>query len=219
MITDGTTNWHYLAIKNIYGLLRGITSNHDGDFYCLNCFHSYTAKRKLKKHERVCKYHDFCDIIIPDEDNKILKYNPGEQSLKVPFIVYADLECLLQKINTCQNNPDKSYTEKKAEHIPSGYSLVTCSSFDKSKNERKYYRGKDCMIMFCKDLKEQAMKIINYDKKKIIPLTDKEKETHENQKVCYIYKKKFSTNKKNVKLEIIVIIQDNMEELLIVFVI
>ena len=118
MITDGTTNWHYLAIKNISGLLRGITSSHDGDFYCSNYFHSYTTKRKLKKHERECKNHDFCDIIMPDEDNKILKYNIGEQSLKVPFIIYSDLECLLQKINTCQNNSDKSYRErKKAGHI------------------------------------------------------------------------------------------------------
>ena len=49
MITDGTTNWHYLAIKNISGLLRGITSNHNGDFYCLNCFHSYRTEGKLKK--------------------------------------------------------------------------------------------------------------------------------------------------------------------------
>ena len=55
---------------------------------------------------------------MPDENNKILKYNPGKQSLKVSFIIYADLACLLQKINTCQNNLDKSYTEKKAEHIP-----------------------------------------------------------------------------------------------------
>ena len=53
----------------------------------------------------------------PDEDNKILKYIPGEKSLKVPIVIYADLECLLQKINTCSNNPDKSYTEKKAESI------------------------------------------------------------------------------------------------------
>ena len=177
MITDGTSNWYYLAIKNISGLLRGITSNHNGDFYCLNCFHSYTSKRKLKKHERVCKDHDFCDILIPDEDNKILKYKPGEKSLKVPFIIYADLECLLQKINTCQNNPDKSYTEKKAEHIPSGYSLVTCCSFDKSKNEQKYYRGKDYMKMFCEDLRYQAIKIINHEKKEMIPLTDEEKES------------------------------------------
>ena len=41
----------------------------------------------------------------------------------MPFIIYADLECLLHKINICSNNLDKSYTEKKAVHKPSGYSL------------------------------------------------------------------------------------------------
>ena len=40
MITDGDTNWYYLAIQNISGLLRGIKSNHNGDFYCFNCLHS-----------------------------------------------------------------------------------------------------------------------------------------------------------------------------------
>ena len=66
-----------------------------------------------------------------DEDNKILKHIPGEKSLRVPFIIYTDLECLLRKIYTCSNNPDKSYTEKKAMYKPSGYSLATCCSFDK----------------------------------------------------------------------------------------
>ena len=54
MITDGTENWHYLAVKSIPGLLRGITSNHNGDHYCLNCFHAYTSENKLEKHERIC---------------------------------------------------------------------------------------------------------------------------------------------------------------------
>ena len=136
---------------------------------------------------------------MPDEDNNILKYVPGEKSLKVPFTIYADLEYLLKKINTCLNNPDKSYTEKKAMHKPSGYSLVTCCSFDKSKNERKYYRGEDCMKIFCKDLKDQAMKIINYEKKEMIPLTDKEKESYENQEVCYICEKEFCIDEENKK--------------------
>ena len=136
---------------------------------------------------------------MPDEDNKVIKYIPGAKSLKIPFTIYPDLECLLNKIKTCQNNPKKSYTEKKAVHRPSGYSLVTCCSFDKSKNERKYYRGEDCMKIFCKDLKDQAMKIINYEKKKIIPLTDEEKETHENQKICYICEKEFCMNENNKK--------------------
>ena len=68
MITDGTKNWHYLAIKNISGLLRGITSNHNGDFYCLNCLHSYRTKSKLKKHEKYVKITIFaiekCPMLI-----------------------------------------------------------------------------------------------------------------------------------------------------------
>ena len=107
---------------------------------------------------------------MPDEDHKVLKHVSGEKSLKVPFIVCADLECLLQKINICRNNPEKSYTEKKAMPRPSGYSLVTSVIL----HERKYYRGEDCMKIFCKDLKDQAMKIINYEKKEMIPLTDEE---------------------------------------------
>ena len=55
------------------------------------------------------------------------------------------------------------------------------------------------MKIFYRDLKSQAMKIINYEKKEIIPLTDKEQESYENQKVCYIYKKELRTDKNNKK--------------------
>ena len=143
MITDGTSNWHYLAIKNISGLLRGITSNHNGDFNCLNCLHSYRTKSKLKKHEKICKNYDFCHLKMPDVDNNILESKPGKKSLKHPFIIYADLECLLLKMNTCNNNPYKSYATAKALHKPSRYSLLTSCSFDKSKNTPTYYRRKD----------------------------------------------------------------------------
>ena len=83
MITDGTGNWFYLAIKSISGLLRGITSKHNGDYYCLNCFQSYTTEKKRRKPGKVCENHDFYNLKMPDEDNKILKYVSGEKSLKV----------------------------------------------------------------------------------------------------------------------------------------
>ena len=96
--------------------------------------------------------------------------------------------------------------------------------FDKSENQRKYYRGRDCMKMFCNDLKEQAMRIINYEQKPMIPLTNEEKDhmriskfviyVKENFVLIKIIKKNF---KKCKKLEIIVITQENTEELLIVF--
>ena len=95
MITDNSNNWHWLAVKNTSGLLRIITSKHNGDFYCLSCFHSYRTKKKLKKNERIFKEHDFCYLKIPNEDEKIWKYNLGEKSLKAPHIICVDLECLL----------------------------------------------------------------------------------------------------------------------------
>ena len=52
MITNGE-KWHYLTVKNLPGLLRGITSTHKEDFYCLNSFHSYRTKNKLELHEKI----------------------------------------------------------------------------------------------------------------------------------------------------------------------
>ena len=51
MITDGE-KWHYLAVKRLSALFKGITSKHDGNFYFLNCFQTYTTENKLKKHKK-----------------------------------------------------------------------------------------------------------------------------------------------------------------------
>ena len=179
MIIDGK-KWHYLTVKSLSALLKGIKSNHKGDLYYLNYFHSYYAKEKLKKHERVCNDHDYCFVEMPNDGNKISEYNCGEKSLKVPAIIYVDLECLLIKMHSCQSNSEKSCTEKKTKHTPSGNSLFTLfiCSFDSAENKLDCYRGKDCMERFCKDLRDHAMKIINYEEKEIIPLIDKESKSH-----------------------------------------
>ena len=129
-------------------LLRGITSNHKEYFYCLNCFHSYSTKNKIKKHEKVCNDHDYCYVEMSAEHNKILKYNHGEKSMKAPFIIDADLECLLEKMHSCRNNSEKSYAEKKTKQTPSGYSLFTNCLFDSTENKLHCYKGKDCMERF-----------------------------------------------------------------------
>ena len=164
MITNDK-KYHYLAVTNLSALLQGMSSNHDGNFYCLNCFNSYTTKNKLKEHEEICNNHDSYHIEMSKWDEKILKYNPGEKSLKAPFAIYLDLECLLKKEQSCQNNPEKSYTEKKARHEPSGWAMFTRCSFNEKENKLNYYRGKDCIKKLCKKLKERAIKIINYEKK------------------------------------------------------
>ena len=136
---------------------------------------------------------------MPKEDNKILKYNHGEKSMKAPFIIYADLEPLLEKMSTCNNNPEKSSATKINKHTTSGYSLFTHCAVDTTKNKFDYYRGKNCMKNFCLDFKEHATKIINYDKNEMIPLTKEEKKMHNKQKVCYICKERFSSDDDNKK--------------------
>ena len=117
MISNGE-DWHYLVVKNLPRLLKGITSNHKEDFYCLNCFHSYRTKNKLKAHKEICENHNYCHVEMPNEDNKIIKYNQGEKSIKLPFVIYADLKCLLEKMSTYQNNPNESSTTEINKHTP-----------------------------------------------------------------------------------------------------
>ena len=85
-------------------LLEGKLSNHHGDVYCLNCFSSYTTENRLKEHEEICNKHGSCRIEMPKWFEKILKYNPGENSLKVPFAICLDLECLLKKEQSREKN-------------------------------------------------------------------------------------------------------------------
>ena len=76
---------------------------------------------------------------------KNIKINPGENSLKAPFAIYLDFECLLKKEQSCENNPEKSYTEKTAKHELSGWAMFTRFSFDKRENKHSCYRGKDLL--------------------------------------------------------------------------
>ena len=63
-----------------------------------------------------------------------------------------------------------------------------------------FYRGKDWVEKFCKDLKELGTEIINFEEKEMIPLTNKEIKSYEKQKVCHIYKEKFCNDKNKKKV-------------------
>ena len=107
----------------------------NGDFYCLNCRHSYRTENQLKKRYNVCKNHDYCYVEMPKEDHKILKHKHVEKSMKVPFIIYVDMESLLEKMSTCHDNAKKSSTTKINKHTSSDYSLFIYCSFDATKDK------------------------------------------------------------------------------------
>ena len=66
---------------------------------------------------------------MPSENTKMLEFNQYQKSDKAPFIIYAGLECIIEKIDGCKNNPENSSTTKVSEHIPSTFSMSTISSF------------------------------------------------------------------------------------------
>ena len=132
---------------------------------------------------------------MSSEDSKILEFNQYQKSDKATFIIYADriiyAKCIIKKIDGCKNNPENSSTAKVSKYIPSRFSMSTISSFRSIGNKHDVCRGKDCMKRFCEFLREHAMKIINFKKKKIKLLTKAQQESNEHAKICYICKGKF----------------------------
>ena len=80
MVLNGP-GWHYLAVKTS-AFLGGITSKHHGDFYCQNCLHSLATKKKRKFHKKICENKDFCNVLMPSEDTKILEFNQIKNLIK-----------------------------------------------------------------------------------------------------------------------------------------
>ena len=131
---------------------------------------------------------------MPSEDTKILEFNQKKKSDKTPFIIYADLGCIIEKIDGCKNNPENSSTTKVSEHIPSGFSMSTRSSCRSIENKPDMYIGKDCIKKFFEFLKKHAMKIINFKKKKMKLLIKEQKDSYENAKICYTCNRKIENN-------------------------
>ena len=168
MITDDDNRWHYLAVKSLLALFGGTISNHHGDFYCLNWFHSYRMLNKLKKHEKVCNNHDYCRTDMPKEHEKT-KYLSAEKSLKAPFIIYVDLEYLLKKPNIVKIILKTLTLRKKRNINLQDTHGVQYAHLMIQKNKRYFYRGKDCIGKFSKDLKELGTEMINFEEKEMTP--------------------------------------------------
>ena len=74
---------------------------------------------------------------MPSEDTKMLEFNQHQKSDKAPFIIYKDLECIINQIDGCKNDPENSSPTKISEHFPSGLSISAISSLRRT-TENKY---------------------------------------------------------------------------------
>ena len=130
----------------------------------MNCFHFFRTENELESHKEVWKNKDFCGLVIPSEDTKILDFNQHLLSHKMLYVIYADLKSLVKRIDVYKNNPGKSSTAKIGGHVPWNYSMSTIWIFDGIKSKYNVYRREDCMKTFCESLQEHTMKINDFEK-------------------------------------------------------
>ena len=90
---------------------------------------------------KVCENKTFC-LNNAFKYTKILEFDQYEKSYTTRFIIYADLEFLIENIDGCKNNPKNSLTTKVSKHITSGSSMPMISSFRSKTNKYDVYRGK-----------------------------------------------------------------------------
>jgi len=144
---------NFAGFKGINRLL-GRKSNHRKAL-CYNCLNRCT-KDMLETHLLSCEEFQPQKVKMPKELNDsikpTLKFKNNQHSLKKGYVVYADFECALKKINreeshSCEINFDygelKSFTNFTHRHVPSGYSYIIIDKYGKV-FQSNTYRGKDC---------------------------------------------------------------------------
>ena len=182
------------AIQSISGLFKKITStNTTNHHFCLNCSHSYRIQNKFKKHELVCNNNYYCEIVLPNEKQKVTKYALGSKSLKMAYTIYVDIECILVNYKTCSNDPNKSHSNTISTHIRNGYGINVVKQHQK--NYHTYYRGIYCMSKLSKVLLKIGEKISKEEKEDMIPLSEDELSKHEKAKLCHLCTQTFNTKK------------------------
>ena len=168
------------------------------DFYCLNCLHSFKWENKLKSHEKLCKNKDFCWIVMPSEID-MSEFNQYMKSDKMPYIIYVDIEYLINKIDWCANNLENSSTAKIGEHILSGYSLSTIWAFDDIENKDTIYPGEDYekVLYF---FKRTCYRCNWFWKKENVTINKKELKLPQDAVECYICGKRFPKSSLMIKI-------------------
>ena len=89
---------HYVAIKSLSRLLTKKNTKHKGtQHHCMNCLHGFPSEVSRDEHERYCRNNEAVSIEMPTR-KPFIKYSHGQYQLKVPFLLYADFESILEPL-------------------------------------------------------------------------------------------------------------------------
>ncbi|GFT60225.1 c2H2-type domain-containing protein [Nephila pilipes] len=190
---------HYCFIKSLSRLVSKQLSKHQHKTYiCKRCLSAFQTEYKLLQHNEMCGNKSPARVVMPSETCKFLKFKNFQHSLKIPFVVYADFECVTMKTDTCCPDPNFSFTNMYEKHVPIGFCYFISYQGGHYKDP-VVYRGTDAPKCFIEKLEKDAIEIehIYKNPKPLLPLTESEKQLYDNAKNCYVCDQTFREN--NIK--------------------
>ena len=184
-------NSHYCYVKNLSALLSSQVNKHKGKLYfCLNCLNGYDDPKKLDKHKEYCSEEESIKINMPPPDS-FIKFKNFLHSERAPFTIYADFESIVKPLDTCNPDPNKSYTLKYQKHEPISF-VYYIKSFNESvyKSKLRSYvkeneEDPDTIDVFINWL-EEDVKIISKLGNEKMKITAEEEEEFKQASNCWI---------------------------------
>ena len=191
MLTKQGENTHYSLVRRLSALLYDQNRHNESKHFCERCLHGYSRRELLERYKPECKglLKSPTRTEMPKEGDNKMAFKNFYKQMKVPYAVYADFECVLRKINTCEPDRKKSFSVKTEKHEPCGFSYVIVRSDGQSFGPYTY-RGEDAVYKFLTSLLVHEEKMHEeMANKRPLAMTNEDWQKHGNAKECHICNK------------------------------
>ena len=204
LVTSNTETNHYVWIKNFNKLCAGVTKNATKKFFCKHCIQHFPSEDRLEKHMMDCIVLTKCQAIQMPAEGEVIKFKSFRETVKINFVIYADLESILQKLTVTQKEEmGQEQTEKLQKHVACSYGYkVVCCYDEKLSKPFKMYRGLDSVDKFFTDIfeeEEEILEKLNKFQKTPMDMSNEEKMHHRKATRCYVCNCDFNAENRKVR--------------------
>ena len=202
MVSEDGIN-HYTAIKSLSRLLKSSNTKHRcKQHFCMNCLQGFMQESSKDQHQVYCENNESVRVEMPKQGSTI-EFKDGQNQFKVPFIMYADFESILEPMGpqgSGSPNPNQTYTNEVNQHTPSGWCVYSKFAYEDVDNLIRTYRGKDCIETFCNYIKGEARRLYHmFPELPMGPLTKKQWKKYKKATKCHICYKPFTQTNLKVR--------------------
>ena len=142
---------HYTAIKSLSRLLSSKNSNTKRkQHFCMNRLQGFTQESSRDQNQVYCEDNESVRVEMPKQGSTVV-FKDGQNQFKVPFIMYADFESILELMGPVEPgspNPNQPYTNEVNQHTPSGWYVYSKFAYGDVDSPLRLYRRKDCITCF-----------------------------------------------------------------------